>query len=101
MTTWKAIVIGSSATLSTGIAAPAYASHEHYSDMLGRCEDDIASGQTSKAECEPGAYQFHLKVHTGQPGDDAFANEQNPVNGSKGKPAHRGRIAQSVHVHSK
>ena len=84
MKTWKAIVIGSAVALSIGIAAPTYASHEHYIDTPGTCDADVAGGQTSKGPGEGGYHRFHENVHLGQPGAEAFANSNNPVSIGKG-----------------
>ncbi len=84
MKTWKGIVIGSTVALSIGITAPTFASHEHYIDTPGTCVADVASGQTSKEEGDPGGHQFHLKVHKGQPGLEAFTNPNNPITLDRG-----------------
>jgi hypothetical protein len=44
-------------------ALPAAASHAHYIVTPGGCVEDVASGQTSKDEGEPGGHVFHKKVH--------------------------------------
>lgn len=61
------------------VAAPAFASHDHYLVTPGTCVEDIARGQTAKGEGEGGYHQFHENVHLGQPGAAAFANDHNPV----------------------
>ena len=65
-------------------AVPAFASHEHYLLTPGTCVEDVASGQTDKGSGEGGYQQFHDNVHKGQPGLEAFENENNPVSVDKG-----------------
>jgi hypothetical protein len=66
------------------LAGPALASHPHYLVTPGTCVEDVASGQTSKAQGERGGHKFHENVHLGQPGSSAFTNESNPVSVGKG-----------------
>ncbi len=75
-----AVVIAASAFFSV----PAFASHEHYLLTPGTCVEDVARGQTSKAENEGGYHKFHDNVHKGQPGTAAFENPNNPVTVDKG-----------------
>ena len=60
-------------------AVPAFANHEHYLETPGTCVEDVASGQTAKGPGEGGYHKFHDYVHKGQPGLEAFENENNPV----------------------
>jgi hypothetical protein len=60
------------------------AEHEHYIVTPGACVEDIARGQTSKGPGEGGFHRFHLNVHQGQPGTEAFANPNSPVEVGKG-----------------
>ena len=60
----------------------ATASHDHWLQTPGTCVEDIASGQTRKAEGEGGYHKFHDNVHMGQPGTAAFEN--GPVAVGKG-----------------
>ena len=69
---------------SVAFSAPAFASHEHYLATPGTCVEDVAGGQTEKAEGEGGYHKFHDNVHKGQPGMEAFANPNNPVSVDKG-----------------
>lgn len=61
------------------LAAPAFADHDHNLETPGTTVVDIANGQTEKCASEPGGHKFHENVHVGQPGNEAFANENNPV----------------------
>jgi hypothetical protein len=65
--------------LALVFAAQAVADHQHWIQTPAGCKEDIASGQTRKAEREPGGHKFHYNVHTGTPGTHAFAQERNPV----------------------
>ena len=65
-------------------AVPAFANHEHYLETPGTCVEDVASGQTDKGSGEGGYHQFHDNVHKGQPGLEAFENENNPVSVDRG-----------------
>jgi hypothetical protein len=76
--------LGATALL-TAIAIPAlgsgsaFACHEHALITPGHTVENIATGQTSKQEGEGGYHQFHVHVHKGVPGVDAFENPNNPV----------------------
>src|SRR5688500_17951632 len=63
-------------------AGQAAAEHEHWIQTPGTCVENVARGQTAKAESEPGGHQFHYQVHLGQPGSTAFGNT--PVSVGKG-----------------
>lgn len=86
------VVTGGLATLVVGAAALAVASpdsaraeHEHWLLTPGTCVQDLGSGQTSISDPEHGGHhQFHLNVHLGVPGLEAFANPNNPVSVGKG-----------------
>jgi hypothetical protein len=65
-------------------AVPALANHEHYLETPGTCVEDVASSQTDKGSGEGGHHKFHDNVHKGQPGLEAFENENNPVSVDKG-----------------
>lgn len=45
-------------------ATPALADHDHHIVTPGTCVTDVANGQTSKGEDEPGGHVFHTHVHT-------------------------------------
>lgn len=55
------------------LAGPALADHAHYLVTPGTTVEDIGSGQTAKCRDEPGGHKFHDNVHTGTPGQFAFA----------------------------
>jgi hypothetical protein len=65
------------------LAGPAFADHDHNLTTPGTTVEDVADGQTEKCASEPGGHKFHENVHVGQPGDEAFANENNPVSVDK------------------
>lgn len=79
----KMVILGVGATLSLLTAAPAAASHDHHMETPGTCVEDIARGQTAKAEGDGGYHMFHDNVHKGMPGTKAFANPNNPVSVDK------------------
>ena len=56
---------------------PAFANHEHYLETLCTCVEDVASGQTDKGSGEGGYHKLHDNMHKGQPGLEAFENENN------------------------
>lgn len=80
----KTVVVAGAVALGIGFAGSALADHDHWLQTPGNCVEDIASGQTSKLANEPGGHKFHERVHLGQPGAVAFANEANPVSVGKG-----------------
>jgi hypothetical protein len=60
-------------------APSALADHQHWMETPAGCREDVAKGQTRKGEDDPGGHKYHENVHTGTPGEHAFANERNPV----------------------
>lgn len=77
----KVILTGAAvAALMLSSSAIAVAGHTHWLLTPGRCVLDIASGQTSQSDPDAGGYhRFHVNVHTGTPGEFAFAQPNNPV----------------------
>jgi hypothetical protein len=88
----KKLATGALATMMLGAAAlafgspgTAHAEHEHWLLTPGTCVQDLGSGQTSIDDPGHGGYhRFHLNVHLGVPGLEAFANSSNPVSVGKG-----------------
>ena len=72
-------VVAAMMAVSMAFSASAFADHEHYLSTPGTCVEDVARGQTAKDEDDPGGHKFHDNVHKGQPGTEAFENENNPV----------------------
>ena len=57
----------------------AMADHDHDLITPGTTVVDIAGGNTENCLGEPAYHVFHVKVHTGTPGQFAFAQANNPV----------------------
>ena len=68
-----------SLAIAVSASGSSLANHDHDLITPGTTVEDFGDGQTEKCSTDPGGHQFHVHVHLGVPGTQAFENPQNPV----------------------